>query len=71
MALFASYVRGQQEAGSDLDGLMTFRETPGLFQFVELENSLSEALGVRVDLVLKDALRPRIGERILRGAVPV
>jgi len=36
-----------------------------------LENYLSDTLGVKVDLVMKDALKPRIGERILNEAVPV
>jgi len=36
-----------------------------------LENYLSDTLGVKVDLVMKDALKPRIGERILNEVVPV
>jgi uncharacterized protein len=38
--------------------LVTFYETIDLFTFVELENYLSDMLGVKVDLVMKDALKP-------------
>jgi predicted nucleotidyltransferase len=38
---------------------------------VALKLELSELLGVNVDLVMKRALRPRIGERILREVVPI
>jgi len=40
-----------------------------LIKFVELEEYLSELLGMKVDLVMKSALKPRIGERILREVV--
>ena len=33
---------------------------------MELENSLSELLGVRVELVTKKALKPYIGQQILQ-----
>ncbi len=69
--VFGSFVRNEQTAASDLDVLVTFGKTPGLLEFVSLENHLSDLLGVRVDLVMKKALKPRIGANILREAVPV
>lgn len=71
IALFGSYVRAEQQLESDLDVLVTFSETPSLFEFIRLEQFLSDQLGVRVDLVMRDALKPHIGERILREATPV
>jgi predicted nucleotidyltransferase len=71
LGLFGSYVRREARAGSDLDILVSFRETPGLLRFIELENYLSDLLGVRVDLVMADALKPRIQRRILAEVVPV
>jgi hypothetical protein len=71
LALFGSYVRGDQSQQSDLDVLVTFTKTPGLLKFVELENTLSDALGVKVDLVMADALKPDVGRRVIREAVPV
>jgi predicted nucleotidyltransferase len=71
LEVFGSYVRAEEQPGSDLDLLVTFSEDPGLFEYIELENYLSENLGVKVDLVMKDALKPAIGKRILKEAVSV
>ncbi len=71
LEMFGSYVRGEANAESDLDLLVTFTETPTLFQFVALEDFLSDALGVKVDLVMKQALKPGIGEVILAEAQPI
>ena len=68
IALFGSYVRGDQRSDSDLDLLVAFRETPSLFKFLRLENYLGEKLGVKIDLVMRSTLKPRIGERILSEA---
>ncbi|MCK5056002.1 MAG: nucleotidyltransferase family protein [Candidatus Aminicenantes bacterium] len=65
IGIFGSYVRGDQKEKSDLDILVNFEETIGLFRFVALERYLSRLLGVKVDLVMKSALKPRIGKRIL------
>ncbi|MGH7861515.1 MAG: nucleotidyltransferase family protein [Candidatus Dormibacteraceae bacterium] len=71
LALFGSYARGEAGEESDVDLLVEFERVPGLIAFVELEQYLSDLLGVKVDLVLKDALRPTIGQRILKELVPV
>ena len=71
LRVFGSYARGENEPGSDLDILVAFDEVPGLLKFVELEQDLSDMLGVKVDLVIESALKPRIGKRVLREAVPV
>ncbi len=71
IGLFGSYVRGEACPGSDLDVLVRFHRTPGLIRFVELENDLSDLLGVRVDLVMADSLRPDIGQRVLAEVEPV
>lgn len=71
MGFFGSYVRGEQKKKSDLDILVDFSEPIGLFKFVELEDFLSQELGVKVDLVMRDALKPRIKDSILKEAVYV
>ena len=70
--LFGSYVRHEQNEVSDLDVLVSF-ENPNLslIEFIQLEQKLSELLGVRVDLVEKETLRPGIGQRVLQEAQPV
>jgi len=71
LEVFGSYVRGEEAEGSDLDLLVTFEEAPTLLQFVALEQFLSDELGVKVDLVMKEALKPRIGKYILEEAQKV
>ena len=71
LGLFGSYVRKEQHKKSDLDILIEFHEAPSLLRFIELENFLSDMLGVKIDLVMKDALKPRIGQRILEEVEPV
>jgi hypothetical protein len=69
LGVFGSYVRKEQTETSDVDVLVEFSETPSLLKFVNLENYLSDNLGVKVDLVHKGGLKPRIGERILAEVV--
>lgn len=69
LGVFGSYVRDEQTAGSDLDLLVSFSTKPSLFKFIELENHLSNLLCVKVDLVMESALKPRIGEHILKERV--
>lgn len=71
IGVFGSYIKGRQKKGSDLDILIEFFKPVSLLKFIHLENYLSEILGVRVDLVMKDALKPRIGKHILREVVNV
>jgi predicted nucleotidyltransferase len=71
LGIFGSYVRQEEDAGSDVDVLVAFSEPPSLLEFVALENHLSDLLGVEVDLVMRDALKPHLGRRILEEVVPV
>jgi predicted nucleotidyltransferase len=73
LGVFGSYVTGRQRSDSDLDILVDFDEGHRLtmFEFVRLERHLSKLLGVKVDLVMKSALKPSIGERILAQVLPV
>ena len=71
LEVFGSYLRAEQKADSDLDILVTFREAPSLLTFIAIENYLSDELGVKVDLVMKDSLKPAIGKVILSEAIPV
>jgi predicted nucleotidyltransferase len=71
LGVFGSYGRAEQQPDSDIDVLVTFAEPPSLLQFIELENELTDTLGIKVDLVMRDALKPTIGRRILNEVVPV
>lgn len=71
LKVFGSAVRGEAGPGSDLDLLASFARPIGLLRFVEMENLLSDTLGVKVDLVMEDSLKPAIGRRIRAEAQPV
>ena len=71
LGVFGSYVRGEEREGSDLDVLVEFRVVPGLLQFVAPKNHLSDTLNVNVDLVMRRALKPHIGKRVLEEVVVV
>lgn len=72
LALFGSFARGEATGRSDLDLLVEFDDRPlTLLQFIALEGELSDLLGIKVDLVEKQVLKPRIGLRILDELIPV
>ena len=71
LAVFGSYARLQSTSRSDLDLLVEFDRVPTMFEFVRLERNLATLLGVKVDLVMKTALKPDIGKYILAELVPV
>ncbi len=69
IGIFGSFVRGEQGKRSDVDILVEFDEPVSLFEFMDLEEYLSKLLEAKVDLVSKGALKPRIGEYILKEVV--
>lgn len=71
LGIFGSFVRGEQTENSDIDLLVEFDSNVrfGLLTFCQLENDLSELLKRKVDLVMKDGLKPRLGERILQEVI--
>ena len=73
IGIFGSYVRGEQKKNSDVDLLVEFEETSNLtlLDFIRLENYLTDLLGVKVDLVEKQTLKPRIGRHVLAEVVEV
>ncbi|AAM05763.1 nucleotidyltransferase family protein [Methanosarcina acetivorans] len=71
MGVFGSYVRGEQSPSSDLDILVEFNGSITLLGCARLENELSDRLGIKVDLVSKTALKPRIGKHVLSEVVEV
>jgi len=69
IGIFGSYVRGEQKEKSDVDILVSFYEPISLFEFMDMEEFLTQILGVKVDLVSKKALKPRIGKCILEEVI--
>ncbi|MDA1348743.1 MAG: nucleotidyltransferase family protein [Chloroflexi bacterium] len=69
LGIFGSYLRGEEREDRDLDVLVEFDRIIDLLEFVALQSELGDLLGVDVDLVMKSALKPRIGKRILAEVV--
>jgi uncharacterized protein len=69
LGVFGSYARGEQTKKSDLDLLVEFESPLSLLEYLALERELSDLSGRKVDLVMKIALKPRIGERVLKEVV--
>jgi predicted nucleotidyltransferase len=73
IGIFGSYIRGEQKKSSDVDILVEFEKSASLslLDFIRLENYLSDVLEVKVDLVEKHTLKPRIGKHVLEEVVTV
>lgn len=73
LGVFGSYVRDEQRSDSDVDILIELERPPriDLLDLVNLEYHLSDLLGVKADIAIKENLRKRIGGRILSEVVLV
>jgi predicted nucleotidyltransferase len=70
LAVFGSFASNQQVENSDIDILVEFSEPVG-FEFFRLQRFIEEKLGIKVDLVTKDAIKPAIEKNILRDLTRV
>jgi len=57
IGIFGSVARNEETSESDIDILIRFGKVPSLFEFVRMENDLSEILERKVDLVSEGALK--------------
>lgn len=70
LGVFGSYLRNEQKPDSDLDVLIDCGDGfISLLGLVNLQNYLSDLVGVKVDLVERKGLKPYIGKRILSEVV--
>jgi len=70
IGLFGSIVRGDTNSNSDVDILVEFEKPIGL-DFVSLADELEEILGVKVDLVTPNAIKPRMFKYIKQDLIYV
>ncbi len=64
--IFGSYARGEANKDSDLDVLINYNEPLSLLELVGLEQELSAALGIKVDVVTERFLHPYIAPSVKR-----
>ena len=71
VGIFGSFAHGEQTVKSDIDVLVEFSQpnTVDLFDFIDLEEFLSQQLGIKVDLVTKSALKPMLKDKILKETI--
>jgi hypothetical protein len=67
--LFGSVARGEAGPQSDVDLLVEFDKPGGFFHFFRVQRRLEEILGCRVDLVMRDAVKRQLRDRIFAEAV--
>ena len=70
-SLFGSFARGEENAKSDVDVLVEFTKNIGLFEFINLEQLLEEALGRKVDLVTFQSLHPKLKKYIEKDQIHI
>ncbi|MDM7202738.1 MAG: nucleotidyltransferase family protein [Thermodesulfobacteriaceae bacterium] len=72
LGIFGSYVRGEQKEKSDIDILVEFEKGKKTFDnYMDLKFYLEDLLRIKVDLVIKSALKPRLKEYILKEVIYV
>lgn len=71
ISIFGSFVRGEQKENSDLDLLVSFTEPVSLLDIAKLEAYLSSRLGIKIDIVPKEDVRPELKEIIIQEQIPV
>lgn len=67
--IFGSVARGEADASSDVDFLVTMEPGRSLFDLGGLLMDLQELLNCKVDVVTEKGLRERIRERVLKEAI--
>ena len=69
LLIFGSVARDEANADSDVDLLVEFEQTVGLFTFVRLQRYLETILGCKVDLGTPDSLKEDLREVALQEAI--
>jgi hypothetical protein len=70
IGVFGSFVRKEHNKKSDIDILIEFKQGHKTFDnYMELKFFLEDLLGLKVDLVMKSAIRKELKEAILEEVV--
>ncbi len=71
LSIFGSVSRGTAGPDSDIDILVRYYKTPGIFDFLSLKQYLEAIMGKPVDLVTEGALKKQLKTGILQEAIRV
>ena len=69
--VFGSVAKGVSRPDSDIDILVKYQKTPGLFKFLDLKNFLENITGRKVDLVTEGALKKQLKDQIVKESIRV
>ena len=72
IGVFGSCVQNKQTKKSDIDILVEFKKGhKDFFNYMRLKYHLEAVLGRKVDLVIKEAVKPRLQEKIFNEVIYV
>jgi hypothetical protein len=71
IAVFGFYVRGEEKPESDIDIIVEFSERKSLLDLVGIEQEVSDALGIKVDLLTEKSISPYLIDRIKKEMVVI
>lgn len=66
IAVFGSYIKGEERPGSDIDIIVEFLERKSFLEIVRIERELSETLGIKVDLLTEKSISPYLIDTIMK-----
>lgn len=72
IGIFGSYVRGEETETRDIDIIIEFEEGKKTFDnYMDLKFYLEDLFGIKVDLVIKSAIKPKLKKYILNECIYV
>ena len=71
--IFGSYARGEETSDSDLDIMVSYipGKCPGILGICRIIDSLQTMLGIKVDLVERGTLYPRVEKEVEKQKIPI
>ena len=67
--LFGSYAKNLQTVDSDIDLLVNFKKPVDMFDFIDLQDYISDLFNKKIDLGTPNSLKSFIKDKILQEAV--
>ena len=69
--VFGSYAHNEAKLDSDLDLIVEFPERTSLLDHIGIEFELSEALGMKIDLLSQNGINPYLKDHIMKDAIVI
>jgi len=70
-AIFGSFALGEERHNSDIDILVDLPKDKTLFDLIDLQFMLENALKKKVDVITYNSLSPLLKDSILREQIPI